>query len=280
MRIQNFGSWSPYMVKDGRNVLGLEYTVWEGDDEWNAPDEELIERAKRELEQLGLVDGRRRSRPATSCASARRTRSTTSATATTSTCCGAGSTRTRRNVHPVGRNGMFRYNNQDHSMFTAMLTVENISTGTDHDVWEVNVEEEYHEETAAEPSRPRLAAPGSHGTGRDAPVLPRAGHRRQPAGRTPERSRSRCRRRAAPVAGRRSGRARPAASAGQRVTAAGRGDDQQRHHRHLEPRVAEEDAAARRPWPARCSTTRSRHRVAGSRPAGPARPGPTTPTTQ
>ena len=44
MRIQNFGSWSPYMVKDGKNVLGLEYTVWEGDKDWNAPDEELIER--------------------------------------------------------------------------------------------------------------------------------------------------------------------------------------------------------------------------------------------
>ena len=48
-------------------------------------------------------------------------------------------------MHPVGRNGMHRYNNQDHSMYTAMLTVENIF-GADHDVWSVNVEEEYHEE--------------------------------------------------------------------------------------------------------------------------------------
>ena len=55
MRIQNFGSWSPYMVKDGRNTLGLEYTVWEGDDEWNAADDWLIERATRELEHLGLA---------------------------------------------------------------------------------------------------------------------------------------------------------------------------------------------------------------------------------
>ena len=61
------------------------------------------------------------------------------------------------NVHPVGRNGMHKYNNQDHSMYTAMLTVENIF-GADHDIWSVNVEEEYHEE-------------GS--TGRDAPVVPR-----------------------------------------------------------------------------------------------------------
>ena len=55
MRIQNFGSWSPYMVKEGKNTLGLEYTVWEGDDEWNADDSWLIERAKKELEQLGLA---------------------------------------------------------------------------------------------------------------------------------------------------------------------------------------------------------------------------------
>jgi hypothetical protein len=68
------------------------------------------------------------------------------------------------NVHPVGRNGMHRYNNQDHSMYTAMLTVENIVSGTTFDVWEVNVEEEYHEEQAPA---------GEKGTGRDAPAIPR-----------------------------------------------------------------------------------------------------------
>ncbi len=62
------------------------------------------------------------------------------------------------NVHPVGRNGMHKYNNQDHSMYTAMLTVDNI-LGADppHDIWTVNVEEEYHE---------------TGSTGRDAPILP------------------------------------------------------------------------------------------------------------
>ena len=49
------------------------------------------------------------------------------------------------NVHPVGRNGMHKYNNQDHSMYTALLTVENLF-GADHDIWAVNVEEEYHEQ--------------------------------------------------------------------------------------------------------------------------------------
>ena len=75
------------------------------------------------------------------------------------------------NVHPVGRNGMFRYNNQDHSMFTAMLTVENITTGTTHDVWEVNVEEDYHEEVVGQGRRP--TAGRRLGTGRDAPVIKR-----------------------------------------------------------------------------------------------------------
>ena len=51
------------------------------------------------------------------------------------------------NVFPVGRNGMHKYNNQDHSMYTAMLTVENLF-GASHDIWSVNVEEEYHEEVA------------------------------------------------------------------------------------------------------------------------------------
>jgi hypothetical protein len=73
------------------------------------------------------------------------------------------------NVHPVGRNGMHRYNNQDHSMYTAMLTVENVATGSHHDVWSVNVEEEYHE-TASTDDDPGV---GAKGTGRDAPVIAR-----------------------------------------------------------------------------------------------------------
>jgi len=75
------------------------------------------------------------------------------------------------NVHPVGRNGMHRYNNQDHSMYTAMLTAENIATGSRHDVWTVNVEEEYHEVSSAKDGG---ADRGTTGTGRDAPVIPRS----------------------------------------------------------------------------------------------------------
>ncbi len=166
-RIQNFGSWSPYMVKDGRTCLGLEYFVFEGDELWKSTDEELVALATRELAHLGLVnesdvetgyvvrvpkaypyyDFEYKDNVEVICkyldASA-------------------------PNIHPVGRNGMHKYNNQDHSMFTAMLTVENI-LGAHHDIWAVNVEEEYHEAGSATGSNPS----SSGGTGRDAPILPR-----------------------------------------------------------------------------------------------------------
>jgi protoporphyrinogen oxidase len=165
MRIQNFGSWSPYLVKDGRNVLGLEYTVLEGDSSWNASDDHLIDQAKRELEELGLVK-------ATDVEAGYVVRQA-KAYPIYDEHYHANVDVLREwleaevpNVHPVGRNGMFRYNNQDHSMFTAMLTVENIVAGAHHDIWSVNVEEDYHEEQTGK-------ATGST-TGRDAPILPRA----------------------------------------------------------------------------------------------------------
>jgi protoporphyrinogen oxidase len=169
MRIQNFGSWSPYMVKEGRNTLGLEYTVWEGDDEWNADDDWLVKRAKSELDQLGLCKaGEIEAGYVVRQAKAyplydEHYRANVDVLRTWLA-------EHVANVYPVGRNGMFRYNNQDHSMLTAMLTVENITTGTTHDVWEVNVEEEYHEEAA---SRVKERAAGQHGTGRDAPIIKR-----------------------------------------------------------------------------------------------------------
>jgi protoporphyrinogen oxidase len=162
-RIQNFGSWSPYLVKEGRSCLGLEYFVNVGDDLWTMADEDLVELAKHELDVLGLADPARlesgyvvrmpKAYPVYD--------STYHANVET--------IRTwleqhTANVHPVGRNGMHRYNNQDHSMYTAMLTVENIVDGEHHDIWAVNVEEEYHEE--------RSGDTGSEGgTGRTAPVF-------------------------------------------------------------------------------------------------------------
>ena len=144
-RIQNFGSWSPYLIKEGRTCLGLEYFVFEGDNYWSMADDDLIALGTRELAQLGLVDPAQvemgyvvrmpKAYPFyddTYQANVKVLRDWLEANTP--------------NVHPVGRNGMHKYNNQDHSMFTAMLTVENL-LGADHDIWTVNVEEEYHEET-------------------------------------------------------------------------------------------------------------------------------------
>jgi protoporphyrinogen oxidase len=162
-RIQNFGSWSPYLVKEGRTCLGLEFFVNEGDSMWNRPDEELIDQAKRELEQLGLGDASKveagyvvRMPKAYPVYDEHYQRNVDVMRFWIAENC--------PNVYPVGRNGMHRYNNQDHSMYTAMLSVENIF-GAAHDVWSVNVEEEYHEEKVS-------TTPGGK-TGRDAPVLPR-----------------------------------------------------------------------------------------------------------
>ena len=166
-RIQNFGSWSPFLVKDGRTCLGLEFFVDEGDELWEMSDADLIELGKRELAHLNLVTGdvvetgyvvRMPKAYPVYDEHYKRNVDTLRTWLTDAV----------PNVHPVGRNGMHRYNNQDHSMFTALLTVKNIlGASPQHDVWEVNVEEDYHEEQRTElPSSAR-------GTGRDAPIIPR-----------------------------------------------------------------------------------------------------------
>ncbi len=149
-RIQNFGRWSPFLVKDGRTCLGLEYFVNEGDERWNAADEDLIATASREMATLGLLEPARIEAGYV----VRMPKAYPMYDATYQANVGVMRdwlAEHAHNVHPVGRNGMHRYNNQDHSMLTAMLVVENIQ-GADHDVWQVNVEEDYHEEIR--PRRP------------------------------------------------------------------------------------------------------------------------------
>ncbi len=143
-RIQNFGRWSPYLVKDGRTCLGLELFVNEGDKWWTMADADLIENGKRELAQIGLLDPSKveagyvvRMPKAYPFYDAKYKEHIATLAAWL--------TEHAPNVYPVGRNGMHRYNNQDHSMLTAMLSVENIF-GANHDIWAVNVEAEYHEE--------------------------------------------------------------------------------------------------------------------------------------
>ena len=145
-RMQNFGRWSPYLVKDGRTCLGLEFFVNEGDEWWTMTDDDLVATGTRELEQIGLLDGSKVEAgyvvriPKAYPFYDEHYKENVATLA-------AWLAQHAPNVYPVGRNGMHRYNNQDHSMFTAMLSVENIF-GADHDVWSVNVEEEYHEEVS------------------------------------------------------------------------------------------------------------------------------------
>ncbi len=149
-RIQNFNNWSRAMVPDaGRTCLGLEYFCFEGDGLWTSDDADLIDLATRELDELGLAGGAR----------------VLDGTVVRMPKAYPVYDSTYRehldvvrsfldpipNLHLVGRNGMHKYNNQDHSMLTAMMAVWNME-GAEHDVWAVNTDFEYHEEQrVAEP---------------------------------------------------------------------------------------------------------------------------------
>jgi protoporphyrinogen oxidase len=152
-RIQNFKNWSPEMVPDPQKTcLGLEYFVWEGNDLWTMPDDQLIELGRQEVEKLGLASAQDVSDGAV----VRMRRAYPvydghykQAVATVRAYLEAA----LPNLQQVGRNGQHRYNNQDHSMLTAMLAVKNLQ-GERYDVWDVNVDPEYHEtEQRAQPRR-------------------------------------------------------------------------------------------------------------------------------
>ncbi|CAN5730494.1 NAD(P)/FAD-dependent oxidoreductase [soil metagenome] len=150
-RIQNFNNWSRAMVPDaGRTCLGMEYFCFEGDNLWTSSDADLIELATRELADLGLAGGAR----VVDGAVVRMPK----AYPVYDSAYRAHLDRVRDfidpipNLHPIGRNGMHKYNNQDHSMLTAMMTIWNMQ-GASHDVWAVNTDFEYHEEIRV-PSEP------------------------------------------------------------------------------------------------------------------------------
>jgi protoporphyrinogen oxidase len=143
-RVQNFGNWSSDLVPEREHSsLGMEYFCFEGDDLWTTSDEELVALATREGEELGLVPAERvedgivirmpKAYPVYDAEYATHLQVLREYLGRFS------------NLHPVGRNGLHKYNNQDHSMFTAMLAVRNI-LGESHDVWAVNADCDYHEE--------------------------------------------------------------------------------------------------------------------------------------
>jgi protoporphyrinogen oxidase len=142
-RVQNFGAWSPAMVRPGSTCLGVEYFCFEGDDIWELSEDDAIELATSELASIGLLDPK--------------------------TVTGGVKLHVPRayplydrgydeavtvlreyvsrfaNLQTFGRNGLHRYNNQDHSMWTALLATLNLLDGEDHDVWAVNTDTAYLE---------------------------------------------------------------------------------------------------------------------------------------
>jgi protoporphyrinogen oxidase len=156
-RLQVFNNWSPAMVADPKTIwLGLEYFCAEGDDLWSMPDGSFMDFASRELAKIGLIDLRdvldgtvvrvRKAYPAYF-----------------GTYTDMGHVRDYlnhlTNVFPVGRNGMHRYNNQDHSMLAAKAAVDCIVSGnTDKSgLWSVNIEDEYHEEADSHNDKGKLS---------------------------------------------------------------------------------------------------------------------------
>jgi protoporphyrinogen oxidase len=157
-RIQNFRNWSPDMTPDpAKTGLGLEYFCMEGDDVWTTPDAELIELGRREVARIGLVryedveDGCVVRVPKAYPVYDSHYREDLAVV--------RGFVEGFQNLQSIGRNGLHRYNNQDHSMLTGLLAVRNAVLGQRHDLWSVNTEPEYQEtiqERAALPTE-RLA---------------------------------------------------------------------------------------------------------------------------
>ena len=145
-RVQNFRSWSPEMVPDeSMACVGLEYFCFEGDGLWSMADEDLVALATREMQILGLLD------PAKVKGGAVVRQEKAYPVYDETYAANVAAMRfelehKHPSLHLVGRNGMHRYNNQDHAMMTAMLTVENIIAGRRvFDTWCVNEDAEYHE---------------------------------------------------------------------------------------------------------------------------------------
>ncbi len=145
-RLQIFNNWSPYMVADRSNVwIGLEYFCFENDEMWRRSDQELIHLGTEELEKIGIIDHR-------SILDATVLRMQKTYPAYFGTYNQFPELRAYldnfENLYLIGRNGMHKYNNQDHSMLTAMVAVDNIAAGISGkaNLWEINTEQEYHEQ--------------------------------------------------------------------------------------------------------------------------------------
>ena len=144
-RLQLFNNWSPYMVADpSQTWIGMEFFCYERDPVWSKPDNEMIDMAKKELAKIGIIDE-------SDVLDATVIHMPKTYPAYFGKYDRFDEVRTFvdrfDNLFLVGRNGMHKYNNQDHSMLTAMTAVDNIAAGrTDKaNIWDVNTEQDYHE---------------------------------------------------------------------------------------------------------------------------------------
>jgi protoporphyrinogen oxidase/predicted dehydrogenase len=143
-RVQNYGVWSDGMVQPGTTCLGVEYFCFEGDEIWSMSDDQAVELAKAELGRIGLIDPNQvtdgvkvlvpKAYPMYDAAYEEAVETIRAYL------------ERFENLETCGRNGLHRYNNQDHSMWTAILATLNIIDGSAHDVWSVNTEADYLEE--------------------------------------------------------------------------------------------------------------------------------------
>jgi protoporphyrinogen oxidase len=150
-RIQNYKNWSPHMVPDqARTSLGLEYFLWDKDEEWQWSEDRLVELGINECSRIGLIE-----RDEVEDGTVVRMKKAYPVydqhyQASLETI--RNYLESFQNLQTIGRNGLHRYNNQDHSMVTAVYAARNI-VGEKNDVWAVNTEMEYHEEARAESSK-------------------------------------------------------------------------------------------------------------------------------
>jgi protoporphyrinogen oxidase len=155
-RIQNFKNWSPDMVPDkNKTSLGLEYFCSEGDAVWNMPDADLVELGKREVERIGLA-----SPTDIECGCVFRVPKSYPVYDSgyrESLSILRNFVGSLENFQTVGRNGLHRYNNQDHAMLTGMLAVRNVVFGERNDLWSVNTDQEYIEEIQVKEATADLA---------------------------------------------------------------------------------------------------------------------------
>ncbi len=145
-RIQNYTSWSTYMAPDNKGCLGLEYFCNEGEKFWNKSDDELKQLAIEDLKKLEILKNenvidayvvrQKKAYPVYDKDYKKIVREISNEIENN-----------YKNLFLVGRNGMHKYNNQDHAMMTSILTIENIKNNKKiNDIWDINVDAEYHEE--------------------------------------------------------------------------------------------------------------------------------------